>query len=74
MSDLDIDSAIISAVGQDWTKAALAVWKTGQLLGVKSATVAARMTELIEQGILAWDGGDLSEGRSWVNGRVRKSN
>jgi hypothetical protein len=44
------------------------------LLGVRYAVVAARMTALIERGVLVWDGGDLSDGRSWVKALVRKSN
>jgi hypothetical protein len=73
VNELDIDKAIISALGSDWKKAALTVAKTGDLLSIGYAAVAARMTALIEGGAVIWEGGDLSDGNSWVNARVRNS-
>lgn len=74
MSDHEIDTALLSAVGEHWTKAGLTVARTADLLGERYRNVAARMKTLIEQGILTWEGGDISDGRSWVMAKVRKSN
>jgi hypothetical protein len=71
--DDEIDNALLSAIGSDWMKAGLTVGWTGYKLGVRYATVAQRMQELIARGILESDR-DLSEGRDWIDGRIRRSN
>ena len=68
-----IDRAILSAVGNDWTAAAITVVKIGDSLGRKYRAVAERMRMLVDQQTLISDQ-DLAWGKGWIKAQVRKPN